>query len=99
MNDRAIETICDCRASRTPCLIVRSKHKVIDEKLRTSFEEIGERRRAFFSFEPVFLVNRNPRQLLPLPRKFIASTCQFFLGFEQLQSGCKPFLMCSGTMH
>jgi hypothetical protein len=87
MDDGAIEAVRDRRAARTPCLEVRPEHEVIDEQLRASSEEIGERRCAFVGLEAVFLVDSNPGQLLPLPRQFVAASRQRLLGLEQLESG------------
>jgi hypothetical protein len=46
---------------------------MVDEELRASSEEIGERPFAFISLESVILVDSNAGQLLPLPRQLIAT--------------------------
>jgi hypothetical protein len=44
----------------------------MDEQLRASFEQIGQRRRALVGLETVLLVDPDPGQLLPAPRQFVA---------------------------
>ena len=81
----AVETVRDRGTGRTPCGVLGPEHEVIDEKLRASSEEIGERRCALVRLEAVLLVDSNPGQILPLLRQFIATPRQSLLGLEQLQ--------------
>jgi hypothetical protein len=67
-HDGAVEAVRDRRAGRTACLVLGPEHEVVDEELRASPEEIGERRCPFVGLEPVALVDSNPRQLLPPAR-------------------------------
>src|ERR1022692_358697 len=98
MDDRAIEAISDRRAGRAPCGVVGSEHEVIDEQLRASAEEISEGGCAGVGFEAVLLFDSDPRQLLALPRHFVATSGQRLLGLEQLQPGCQPLFACSGRV-
>ena len=59
-------------------------------------EEVGERRCALVGLEAVLLVDPDPGQLLPPPRKFVATPGQLLLRLEQFQPGCKPLFTCSG---
>jgi len=52
---------------------------MVDEKLRAPFEEVFKRGAPFFGLESVFLVDPDPRQLLPSPRQFVAAPCQLLL--------------------
>src|SRR5450432_2470878 len=98
VDDGAIEAVCDCRAGRTPCCVVRSEHEVIDEQLRASAKQIREGRRTVVRFEVVLLVDPNPGQLAALPRHFVAALGQRLLGVEQLQPSSKPLRTCSCCM-
>src|SRR5579864_3036510 len=96
VDDGAVETVRDCRAGRTACRVIRTEHKVINEELRTSAEEIDERRCALVGLEAVLLVDSNPGQILPLMRQFVATARQRLLGLEQFQPGRKPLFTGSG---
>src|SRR6266511_1786795 len=98
VDDGAVEAVRDRRAGRTPCLVLGPEHEVVDEELRTSSEEIGEERRALVGLEAVLLVDRNPGQLLPLARQFVATPRQRLLGLEQLHPGRKPLFTCSSLV-
>jgi hypothetical protein len=65
MNRNAVETVCNRRAGRTPRFVVGPEHEMVDEQLRASSEEISERRFSFVGLESIFLLDSNPRQLLP----------------------------------
>src|SRR5260370_24913783 len=69
MNCDAVEAIRDRRAGRTPRFVVGPEHEMIDEELRASSEEISEGRFSFVGLEAVLLVDSNPRQFLPPPRR------------------------------
>jgi hypothetical protein len=69
---------------------------MVDEELRASGEQIGERRCAVVGLEAILLVDPDPRELLALSRKFVATPRQLLLRLEQLHAGCKPLLSCPG---
>jgi hypothetical protein len=95
VHGEAVKAIRDRRACRAAAAVLGAEHEVIDEKLRASSEQIGERRHALLGLETVLLVDSNPRQpLLPL-RQFVATPRQRLLGLEQLQPGRKPLFTCS----
>ena len=98
VDDEAVEAVRDRRAGRTPCRVVGAEHEVVDEELRAPSEEIGQRGAALVGLEAVLLVDSNPRQLLPLPRQFVAAPGQLLLGLEQLQPGRKPLFTCSSLV-
>src|SRR5438094_4393702 len=94
----AVEPVRDRGAGRTPRRVVGPEHEMVDEELRTSSEEVSERRFSVVGLEAVILVDSNPRQLLPFSRQLIASPRQFLLGIEHLQPGRKPLFTCSSLM-
>src|SRR6266436_5383565 len=98
VDDGAIEAVGDRRAGRAPCGVLGPEHEVIDEQLRASFEQIGQRHRALVGLEAVLLVDADPGQFLPPPRQFVAAPRQLLLGLEQLQPGRKPLFTCSGLV-
>ena len=98
VDDEAVEAVRDRRAGRTPCRVLGPEHEVVDEELRASSEEIGERGAPLVGLEAVLLVDSNPRQLLPLPRQLVAAPRQLLLGLEQLEPGRKPLFTCSGLV-
>jgi len=65
---------------------------VVDDQLRAPVEELGQRLRALVSVEDVLLVNRYPRQFLPLPRELVAAAGELLLALEQLTPSGKPLL-------
>jgi hypothetical protein len=87
MGDEPVEAVGDGRAGWTSRCVVGPEHEVIDEQLRTPSEQVGKGCRALVSVEQALLVDADPRQLLPLPRQFVAAPRQRFLGVEQLQPG------------
>src|SRR5258708_22801068 len=98
VDDGAVEAVGDRRAGRAPGSVAGPEHEVIDEQLRASCEEIGERRWALAGVEPVLLVDPDPGQLLPPPRQFVAAPGQLLLGLEQLQPAREPLLAWSGPV-
>src|SRR4030095_15630534 len=98
VDDEAVEPVRDRRAGRTPRRVVGPKHEVVNKELRAPSEQVGERGAPLVGFEPVFLVDLHPRQLLPPPCQLVAAPRQFLLGLEQLQPGRKPLFTCSGLM-
>ena len=46
---------------------------MINEELRSAFEKMSEGRFSFIGFETIFLVDPDPRQLLPSSRQFITA--------------------------
>ena len=98
MHGDPVEPVRDRRARRAPCGVIGPEHEVIDEKLRASPEEIGERGFALVGLESILLNNAHPRQFLPPPCDLVAAPCQLFLGLEQIETGGKPFFTCSSLV-
>src|SRR5215212_6383678 len=95
VHGESVKAVRDRRTCRAAACVLGAEHEVIDEELRASSEQIGERRYAFVGLETVLLVNSNPRQPLPPLPQFVATSRQRLLGLEQLQPGRKPLFTCS----
>jgi hypothetical protein len=95
VDDGAVEGIRDHRTRGTACLPIFPKHEVVDEELRSSSEEVCQRRAPFVGFKLILLVDANPRQLLPPSRQLVAAPRQFLLCLEKLEPRCKPLFTCS----
>src|SRR4051812_15754175 len=76
-------------------LVRRAEHEVIDEELRTTAEELGERLRPSLGLEAVVLLDRHPGELPPLPRELVAAAGGVLLLPEQLLAGRIEFLLCA----
>src|SRR5258708_3408880 len=98
VDDEAVEPVGDRRAGCTPRGVLRPKHEVINEELRTPSEEICQRGPPLVSLESILLVDPNPRQLLPPPRQLIAAPRELLLILQQLDPRCKPLFMCPGLV-
>jgi hypothetical protein len=72
VNREPVEAVRDRRACQTAGGVVGPEHEVVDEQLRASAEEVGQRRAALVRVEGVLLVQPDPRQLLPLERELVA---------------------------
>src|SRR5262245_65313084 len=95
VDDRAVEAVGDRRAGGAAGGVVRAVHEVVDEQLRTSFEQVGEGCRALVGVEPIVLIDPDPGQLLPPPRQFVAAVGELPFGLEQFEPGGKPLVTCS----
>src|SRR2546423_484399 len=73
-------------------LVRRAEHEVVDEQLRATVEELGERLRPRLGFEAVVLLDRHPGKLPPLPRELVAATGELLLLREQFLARCLPLL-------
>src|SRR5439155_19550658 len=96
VDDEAVEPVCDRRAGRTPRRVVGPEHEVVNEELRAPSEEVCQRGAPLVGLESIFLVDPDPRQLLPPPRQLVAAPRELLLLLEQLNPGCKPLFMCPG---
>src|ERR1019366_7086400 len=96
VDDGAVEAVRDRRAGRASCRVVGPEHEVVDQELRASSEQLGERRRALVGLEPVLLVDTYPRQFLALLCQLVSASGQRLLGLEQLEAGREPLFTCSG---
>jgi hypothetical protein len=83
-DDRAVEAVGDRRARRTARRVLRPKHEVVHEELRSPSEQLCQRSVAFVGVEAVVLLDPHPGELLPLPAQLVAPPGQLLLGFEQL---------------
>src|SRR5438046_1218352 len=98
MDNRSVEPVRDRRAGRTARLEVGPEHEVVDEELRAASEEVCQRGAPLVGLESIFLVDPNPRQLLPPPRQLVAAPRELLLRLEQLDPGCEPLLTCPGPV-
>src|SRR5262245_10632904 len=98
MHDEPVEAVRDRRAGRTAACVVRPEHEMVDEELRAAAEKVRKRGIAFVGFEPILLVDPNPRQFLALLRQLVVSPRQLLLRLEQLQARCEPLLACPGPV-
>src|SRR5205823_9740303 len=80
-------------AHRTAGLVWRSEHEVIHEQLGAAVEEIGQGLHAVHGHEPVVLLDRDPRQLAPLPGQLVAAAGELLLLLQQLVALRLPFLL------
>jgi hypothetical protein len=94
MQRDTIESIRDRRAGRTPGLVVRPKHEVVDEELRAPVEHILQRLVALLGVERINLIDSYPGQLLSQPRNVVAAPRQVLLGGKQIASRVQPSLAC-----
>src|SRR5207247_178247 len=83
-------------AGRTSCRVVGPEHEVVDEELRASSEEVGQRAAPLVGLESVLLVDPHPRQLLPPPRQLVAAPRELLLRLEQLEPRGEPLFTCPG---
>ena len=83
-----------------PASYGRAEHEVVDEQLRPTVEELGERLRPRLGLEAVVLLDRHPGELAPLTRELVAAAGELLLLGEQLLAGRIEFLLgtdlCSG---
>ena len=93
VGDLGIERVRDRGADRAACLVGRPEHEVVDEQLGAAVEEIGERLRAVLGLEPVVLLDRDPRQLAPLPGQLVAAAGELLLLLQQLVALRLPLLL------
>src|SRR5437016_3772045 len=87
-----IDGVDDRRAHGAARLVRRAEHEVVDEQLRATVEELGERLRPRRGLEAVVLLDRHPGELPPLPRQLVAATGELLLLREQLLARCLPLL-------
>src|SRR5207253_3001187 len=79
-------------------VVVGPEHEVVDEELRAPSEEVCERNAPLAGLESIFLVDPNPRQLLPPPRQLVTAPRELLLRLEQLEPRCEPLLTCPGPV-
>src|SRR5436190_1153004 len=90
-----IDRVGDRGADGAARLVRRAEHEVVDEQLRATVEELGERLRPRLGLEAVVLLDRHPGKLPPLPRELVAATGELLLLREQLLAGRVEFLLCA----
>src|SRR5262249_54108790 len=93
-----VEAVRDRRAGRAAGGVVGPEHEMVDEELRTPLEEVRQRGAPLVGLESIFLVDANPRQFLPPPRKFVAAPRQLLLRLDQFEPRCEPLFTCSGLV-
>jgi len=82
VDDSGVEVIGQTRATRASRLVRRAEHQVVDEELRASIEQLGERLLPFLGVEGVLLLHRDPGQLHSLLRQLLVDAGQFLLPLE-----------------
>src|SRR4029453_9140447 len=92
MWDDAVECVRDRRAGRAAGFIVGAEHEVVDDKLTATVEQLCQRPRAVVGVEGVFLLDRDPWQLPPLTRQFVAQARVLLLVHEELLPRRTPFV-------
>src|SRR5439155_16550027 len=90
-----IDRVGDRGADGTARLVRRAEHEVVDEQLRATVEELGERLRPRLGLEAVVLLDRYPGEFPPLPRELVAASGELLLFREQLLAGLIEFLLCA----
>jgi hypothetical protein len=88
----------DRRVDRAARLVARAEHEVVDEQLRSSVEQLGERLLAVVGIEAVLLLHPHPWQLASLPRELIAEPGVLLLAYQQPLASGQPFLACSDVV-
>src|SRR2546423_6866979 len=90
-----IDRVGDRGADGTARLVRRAEHEMVDEQLRATIEELGERLRPRLGLEAVVLLDRHPGELPPLLRERVAAPGELLLFREQLPAGRVEFLLCA----
>src|SRR5262245_31287310 len=72
---------------------LRVEHRVIDDELATSLEDLAERLPTVPAIEDVLLVDQLPGQAAPLAAEPIAEACELLLLGQMLLPGRHPFLV------
>jgi hypothetical protein len=80
MHDHPAQPVGERGAARARTRPVLPEHEVVDEQLRASFEQLGQRLRPVLGREPVLLLDRDPRQLAPLTLDALGVLLQLALG-------------------
>src|SRR5262249_57634824 len=70
----------------------------VDGELRAPAEQIRQRGAPLVGFEPICLVDPDPRQLLPPPRQLVAASRELLLRLEQLEPRGEPLLTRPGPV-
>src|ERR1035441_4008110 len=71
--ENSVEAVGRRRTLQTAGSIPWPKHEMVNDELRASMEEVRQQRASLLGFESILLVDRNPRQLLPLSSQLIAA--------------------------
>src|SRR2546426_3292487 len=79
-------------------LVRRAEHEVVDEQLRATVEELGERLRPRLGLEAVLLLDWHPGKLPPLPRELVAAAGGLFLLRRQPLPGRIQLLLCAALV-
>src|SRR5581483_7829032 len=94
----AVEPVGDRRTRGTAAGEVGPEHEVIDEKLGTPLEKICQRSASLVGVEPVSLVDRHPREVLPLSCELVTAPGEFFLRLKQFEPCLQPLFACSSLV-
>src|ERR1039457_5152209 len=71
--ENSVEAVGRRRTLQTAGSIPWPKHEMVSDVLRAAAEEVDERNASRVALESIHLVDRNPRQLLPLSSQLIAA--------------------------
>jgi hypothetical protein len=82
----------DRRVDGAARLVARAEHEVVDEQLRSSVEQLGERLLAVVGMEAVLLLRTHPGQLASLQRELVAEPGVLLLTYQQPLASREPFL-------
>src|SRR5450432_3468257 len=93
MGQRSVDVIGQERAGRTTLRPFRTKHKMVDDQLAASVEEVRKRRRAVRSVEGIWFFNSLPGQLTALTAQLIPQLAKLLLFKKQLFARCNPFTL------
>jgi hypothetical protein len=89
---RAVEMICEIRATRASFTPIRSEHEVADDELAAPAEEIGQRYFAARPFEDVVLLDPDPGQLATFGAQSVTRSGQCVFVVQKLFSRCDPLV-------
>ena len=79
-------------AARAAVLPLGVEHEVVDDQLRTAFEDAGERHLPVRAVEDVVLLDLDHRQIATFDVEGVAGTCQLFLLLQELEARGAPIL-------
>jgi hypothetical protein len=91
----AVDAVRHRRADGAGGLVALPEHRVVDEQLGATVEELRQRPRSLLRFEPVLLLDGHPGQLAALPGELIPHPRVLLLALEQLVACGLPLLAAS----
>jgi hypothetical protein len=98
MHDYAVEAVGPVRADRAPRSPLGAEHEVVDDELRASGEQLGQRPFAVLGIEDVLLVDGHPGEFPAAPGQLVTLAAVRLLCLEQCQAGLEVFLLASNRV-